>query len=611
MARRSKGFEEENNDGSSEGEPHETEKLFELLLESATDYAIFAMDPQRCVRFWNKGAERILGYTEEEIVGHSGDIIFTPEDIAAGAPDSEMETALGDGRAEDDRWHVRRDGSRFFATGVMTPLVNGHLQGFVKILRDHTEKKLTEDLLRESEERLRTVIESVHDYAIFTLDPEGRVTSWNEGARRLKGYIAAEIIGEYVGVFYTPEDAGKPEREMRTALRTGRSEDESWRVRKDGTLFWVNEIMTPLRDENGRLQGFTKVSRDLTERRRAEETLRENEQMLRHLARNIPGGSLNVFDRELRYIFADGQGLAQVGLDSAQIVGKKLSDIFSPEAVRFVEPYYRRAFDGEDVNFEMDVAGRWFLMSAAPLEDSVGGINAIIVLAQDITEHKRAEKALRDKEMLQKLVHAQEDERRRVARELDDQLGQKLTALRLKLESLDRSGERSLRVQIAEIQTLAKRIDDGVDYLAWDLRPASLDDLGLYAALDKFIREWSEFTKIEAQLLVSGTKKQRFSPETEINLYRIAQEALSNVYKHSGAGSVEVMLAIRDSSVTLIVEDDGKGLRAGDSIEKSETRGLMIMKERAALIGGQLEIETNLGQGTTIFVKVPFSADGQ
>ena len=154
----------------------------------------------------------------------------------------------------------------------------------------------------------------------------------------------------------------------------------------------------------------------------------------------------------------------------------------------------------------------------------------------------------------------------------------------------------------------AKQIDEGIDFLAWELRPAALDDFGLYAALAKYVREWTHYAGIPAELLESGIKKARFIPEVETNLYRIAQEALNNVYKHAKAKHVEVVLDKRGDVIVLIIEDDGKGFIKEDKLNRSKGIGLIGMKERAALIGGTLEIETAPGKGTTIFVRVPIDS---
>jgi PAS domain S-box-containing protein len=249
--------------------------LYRLLVESVRDYAIFALDPQGYILSWNAGAQRLKGYEPGEIIGKHFSTFYPPEDIAARKPQRELEDAIRDGRVEDEDWRIRKDGSRFWANVVITALWDEHgtLVGFAKVTRDLTERRQAEVDLRDSEERIRLLVQSVKDYAIFMLDPSGCIASWNEGAQRIKGYTAAEIIGKHFSTFYPAEDvtAGKPQRELEIAVRTGKYEEEGWRVRKDGSLFWAHVLITALRNPNGVLVGFTKVTRDLTERRAAQE----------------------------------------------------------------------------------------------------------------------------------------------------------------------------------------------------------------------------------------------------------------------------------------------------------------------------------------------------
>jgi len=249
--------------------------LHRLLVESVQDYAIFALDTKGIVLSWNAGAERFKGYKESEIVGKHYSIFYPPEDIAAGKPQRLMETATKEGHVEDEGWRVRKDGSLFWADVVITALrdKSGKLVGFAKVTRDLTERRLAEEALRASEERFRLIVMNVKDYGIFMLDTKGNVISWNIGAERIKGYTADEIIGRHFSVFYPAKDvaAKKPAMELRVAAKEGRFEDEDWRVRKDGSLFWANVIITALRGDTGELIGFAKVTRDLTERKKSEE----------------------------------------------------------------------------------------------------------------------------------------------------------------------------------------------------------------------------------------------------------------------------------------------------------------------------------------------------
>jgi PAS domain S-box-containing protein len=247
--------------------------LYRLLVESIRDYAIFALDPHGYVLSWNPGAQRFKGYEAAEIIGKHFSV-FYPETDKWKAP-QELQIAERDGRVEDEGWRLRKDGTRFWANVVITALRDkaGTLVGFAKVTRDLTERRATERRIADSEQQLRLIVNSVRDYGIFMLDPTGRVRSWNEGAERINGYTAAEITGQHFSVFYPPEDiaSAKPDWELEIVAREGRFEDEGWRVRKDGRRFWANVIITALRNESGALVGFVKVTRDLTERKAAEE----------------------------------------------------------------------------------------------------------------------------------------------------------------------------------------------------------------------------------------------------------------------------------------------------------------------------------------------------
>jgi PAS domain S-box-containing protein len=254
-------------------------ELFRLLVHSVKDYAIFLLDTGGRVATWNEGAQRIKGYAEEEIVGKHLSVFYPPEVAASGWPDYELTVATAEGRFEDEGWRVRKDGSRFWADVVITALRDstGVHRGFAKVTRDLTERKFSEEALRQSEERYRMLIDGVRDYAIFMLDVDGHVVTWNAGAQRLKGYSAPEIIGQHFSRFYPPEAlaANWPARELEFARADGRLEDEGWRVRKDGSLFWANVLITAVYNRHGQLQGFSKVTRDMTERRKLEERTRQ------------------------------------------------------------------------------------------------------------------------------------------------------------------------------------------------------------------------------------------------------------------------------------------------------------------------------------------------
>jgi len=247
------------------------------LVDSVRDYAIFMLAPDGIVLTWNAGAEAIKGYAADEIIGQHFSRFYTPEDRAAGRPEDLLREALAEGRVEDEGWRVRKDGTRFWAVVVITPIRDsaGRLEGFVKVTRDLTARRDAEERVRRGEQRIRLLIESIRDYAVFMMDPEGRIETWNRGAEQIKGYRADEVIGQPISIFYTPEDraAGRARALLATAAAERVAEDEGWRVRKDGTRFWADAVISRIDDDDGRLLGFVKVTRDLTERRRAEQEL--------------------------------------------------------------------------------------------------------------------------------------------------------------------------------------------------------------------------------------------------------------------------------------------------------------------------------------------------
>jgi PAS domain S-box-containing protein len=289
----------------------ETERRFRILVEGVIDYAIYMLDPSGIITNWNAGAERLKGYTADEILGQHFSKFYTREDRTSGLPARVLDTAARAGRYEAEGWRVRKDGSRFWASVVVDAIRNesGELQGFAKVTRDITERRTALETLRESERQFRLLVAGVTDYAIYMLDPNGIIVSWNAGAQHIKGYTADEIVGHHFSRFYTEADraAGVPARALYTATREGRFEAESWRVRKDGTVFWANVVIDPIRDERGELIGFAKITRDITERRNRELELQEAQRQRAHAQRmdalgQLTGGVAHDFNNLLMIV---------------------------------------------------------------------------------------------------------------------------------------------------------------------------------------------------------------------------------------------------------------------------------------------------------------------
>jgi signal transduction histidine kinase len=328
------------------------------------------------------------------------------------------------------------------------------------------------------------------------------------------GYHADEIVGRHFEVLFTPEDraAGLAAAELKTALESGRAADERFHVRKNGTRFYCSGVTTRL----GEALGFAKIARDLS--------------------------------------------IQQQALDALKVV---------------------------EAEFDQRMHERTDRLKA------------------EVQSRAQAHSTVSD--LLKRIITAQEDERARIARDLHDQLGQQLTALRLTLEQYrDRQamGD-AIAPEVERALHLVNEVDREVDFLAWEIRPAVLDDLGLAAALPRYLKEWSAHYGVAAEYREQGLRSGQISKEAEVVFYRVAQESLNNVTKHAHASRVDVLLESRDGSIVLVVEDDGIGFDPGDVAAGARGIGLAGMRERAAVIGGELQIESAPGDGTSIFLRCP------
>jgi PAS domain S-box-containing protein len=281
-------------------ELRKSEERYRLMVEGVKDYAIFMLDPEGYILTWNEGGKYNKGYTSNEIIGKHFSTFYTAKDLEDKKPERELVIARETGKYEEEGWRVKKNGSVFWANVVITTLyneTNTHI-GFSKVTRDLSERKASEESLRQSEERYRSLVEQVTDYGIFMMDEKGRIISWNEGAKKIKGYTPDEIIGKYFSIFYPEEDIlnGKPARELKIAVAEGKYEEEGWRIRKDGSLFWANVVITAVYNNAGIHIGFSKVTRDLTERKEGERALRESYDRFRQLA-----DELKITNAELSY----------------------------------------------------------------------------------------------------------------------------------------------------------------------------------------------------------------------------------------------------------------------------------------------------------------------
>jgi two-component system CheB/CheR fusion protein len=495
-----------------------TNNNFQNLINS-TDIGTIFLDRSLRVKLSTPAAQKIFNLLPTDVGRKLSDI--TSRLLEDGLDEDILQVLE---KLQEIERHVQtREGRRYLMRILPYRTMDNRIDGVSLTFHDITEWREAESRVRASEERFRLLIDSAIDYAIFTMTDDGCVDSWNSGAERMFGYRADEIIGQGVAVLFTEEDRsrGVPAQELESARARGRAEDERWHVRKDGSRFYCSGVTTRVGDRS--TFGFAKIARDLTAQRQSQTELQR----------------------------AHGQ-----------------------------------------------------------LEDRVGQRTA--QLQAEVERHADAQQQI--VRLLHRLVTAQEDERARIARDLHDQLGQQLTALRL---ALDRHREsqhsgRQTNEELDRALSLAQQIDSQVDFLAWQLRPAALDDLGLAAALPRFVAEWSAHYGITANFQDTGNKVPvRLSSDAETTFYRVTQEALTNVLKHAHASRVDVVLEGQREAVTLIVEDDGVGFDPA-AVENAVTGiGLVGMRERAALIGATLQVESAPGKGTTLYLRYPVPATAQ
>lgn len=457
-----------------------------------------------------------IGKTVKDVVGDRAYRLLAPlvEKALAGTPVSVNSELVYD-----------QAGVKFVHINYVPDVTeDGAVRGFFSLVNDLTAAKRSEELLKSTEERIALLIESVTDYAIISVNTDGIVESWNTGAERIFGYSFEEIVGHSGDVLFTPEDVarGIPQNEMRTACQKGRATDERWHVRKDGSRFFASGVMMPL-VVGKHLTGYAKISSDLTEKKHRAEHLQAAHDEL----------ELRVFQRT-----------------------KELADTNE-------------------------------------------------LLRREVKQRKLSEKYRVN--LLHRIVSAQEYERRRIARDLHDQLGQRLTALRLKLASLhDLTTDRPIAARVERLQDIASLLDAEVSFLASELRPTILDDLGLEEAFRAYANDWSKHFDIRLEFHSNGVAGRRYGSEVETQVYRIAQEALNNVAKHSRASEATLLMEQNTQFLVLIVEDNGTGFeQANGKGRRTKGLGLVGMRERAILIGAELEIESTPGNGTSVFLRLP------
>ncbi|WP_445571781.1 PAS domain S-box protein [Pseudomonas sp. E102] len=353
------------------------DQRFRLLIDAVVDYAIYMTDPSGIIISWNSGARRFKGYEESEILGQHFSRFYTDQDRAAGLPQRALDTAVREGRFEGEGWRVRKDGTLFWSHVVIDPIIDaqsGELLGFAKITRDLTDRKVAEETLKQSEQQFRLLVQSVTDYAIYMLDPDGQVTNWNQGAQRIKGYLPAQAIGQHFSMFYTPEDreAGEPQRALSIAATEGRFEKKGWRVRRDGTRFMAHVVIDAIRSDTGTLLGFAKITRDITDATQAQQALEQAREAL------FQSQKLQAIGQLTGGIAHDFNNLLTVILGNLEIVRKRMPS--EPKLTQLLDNATQGALRGVSLTQRMLAFARRQKLSAEPVELSalVDGISGLL-----------------------------------------------------------------------------------------------------------------------------------------------------------------------------------------------------------------------------------------
>lgn len=379
---------------------------YRTLVNSVKDYAIFMLTADGRVKTWNPGAQLTKGYTANEIIGQHISRFYTREDKEAGRPEYLLNIARTQGRVEDEGYRVRKDGSLFWADVIITAIVNddGEVIGFSKVTRDLTQKREIEEQLRQSEERFRLLTDAVKEYAIFMLDPQGYILTWNEGAKRIKGYTQEEIIGKHFSTFYS-EDLIKtdfPGYELRYAIENGQFQGEGWRIRKDGSQFWANVTLTTIYDAQGKHIGFSKVTRDLTDKKRTEEQLKTSELRFRLLIESVKDYAIYMLDPEGKIATWNAGAQRIKGYRAEEIIGRHFSIFYPEEILKIKYPEYELKvaretgrFEDEGWRIRKDGSRFWANVTITAVFNESGELLGFGKVTRDLTDRKLAEDKLR------------------------------------------------------------------------------------------------------------------------------------------------------------------------------------------------------------------------
>jgi len=484
------------------------EDKFRSLIESAPD-AIIIIDGRQIIQLINFQTETMFGFNRNDIVGRPIDLLIPQISqlnqlefvYKMGVKSPFTKEFLG----------LKKSGIQFPIETSMSPLETEEQILTSISIRDTTERKKQEEISWNNQELFRTLVTNVIDYAIFMLDIEGNIVTWNKGAEIIKGYKREEVVGKHISIFYLPEDKGVPKEMLAEADRKGKCEREGWRKRKNGSVFWADVILTALYDQHGLITGYAKVTRDFTDKKKYQDTLSN-------------------FNKEL-----------------SNQVGEKTREI------------------------------------------------------EETTKQLR--------QLSAHLQTAREEERKYIAREMHDELGQMITGLRMDIVWLKKrisSNDDVVLLRFERAIELVNDVKQAMRRIALDLHPAVLNDLGLITALKVHGNDFENRSGIKTvfDIELEGLDDLKIDPNVSIGLYRIFQESLNNIVKHANANQVNSSLKLNGENLEFVISDNGKGFNLNEVANK-KSLGLISMRERMLMIDGQCQIQSSSETGTTIYLTVP------
>lgn len=612
-----------------------SEESFRRISEGIQEYGILLLDADGRIAAWNAGAGQAYGYSAAEIVGQHFSRLFPPEVAEAGFPARQLDIAKVSGHYEDEGWRERKNGSWFWASEVTTAIWSsaGVLQGYSSIIRDITLRKLRDDDLRKSEQRFRLLVGGVRQYAIFLLDPEGSVASWNAGAERISGYEGKEIVGEPFSRFYTAEDLqeGTPARHLQLACEAGQIEDEGWRVRRDGSRYWASVLITALHDGQGLLQGFSVVARDLTDRKRTEESLRT-------VVNSVVDGIITT-DEEGRIESFNPAAERIFSYFADEVVGQEVKQLiaepFQPEESETAGSSSSRGGRGKMIGVGREAEGRRkdgtkFPIDLAVTSFRMGDRRYYTGIVRDITESKRLEQELRER--LAELAEADNQKNDFLAM-LGHELRNPLAPIRNALHILKMPGAAPSAVQQAreamerQVQHVVRLVDDLLDIsrimrAKIDLRKEVVD---MATILHRAVETAQPVIDAQGHELTISLPHGKLLVEADVvRMAQVIGNLLTNAAKYTDKAG-RIWLSVDKEGpdgVAIRVKDSGIGIppellpRVFDlfmqghrSLARSQGGlgiGLTLVKNLVEMHGGSVTATSaGLGQGSEFIVRLP------